>query len=231
MASESTNRTTTTSGSASPQVTATVNKLAQGIGNAYTPGASSYVAPSSTTTGGWQNSLTAANNPNFTSGIAGALSSYGNRAAGNELGLNDPLYAQQRQNMTDDVLTDVNSIFTGSGRFGSGSHVGRATDQLVKSLNPIDIAQRTESYGRQSEAANMLPQLFAAGQLPSSIQQSVGASMDADAQAKEGGVWNYLNRATGTLSGAAGAAGTNTTTTTPTTPLWQSLLGLGVGLL
>jgi hypothetical protein len=226
----STNRTTTTSGSASPAVTATVNKLATGIGNAYTPGASSYVAPSSTTTGGWQNSLTAANNPNFSSGIAGALSSYGNRAAGNELGLNDPLYAQQRANMSDSVLTDVGNIFTGSGRFGSGSHVRTATDQLARSLNPIDIAQRTESYGRQSEAANMLPSLFAAGQLPSSIQQSVGASMDADKQAQEGGVWDYLNRAVATTGGAAGAAGTTQTTTTPTTPLWQSLLGLGVRL-
>lgn len=227
----STNRTTTTSGSASPQVTATVNKLAQGIGNAYTPGASSYVAPSSTTTGGWQNSLTAANNPNFTSGIAGALSSYGNRAAGNELGLNDPLYAQQRQNLTDDTLTGVNSIFTGSGRFGSGSHVGTASRGLANALGGLDLQQRTESYGRQSEAANMLPQLFAAGQLPSSIQQSVGASMDADKKAQEGGVWDYLNRATGTLSGAAGAAGTNTTTSTPTAPLWQQLLGVGLSFL
>lgn len=226
----STNRTTTTSGSASPQVTATVNKLAQGIGNAYTPGASSYVAPSSTTTGGWANSLTAANNPNFSSGIAGALSSYGNRAAGNELGLNDPLYAQQRQNLTDDTLSGVNSIFTGSGRFGSGSHVNTASRGLANALGGLDLQQRNESYGRQSEAANLLPSLFAAGQLPSSIQQSVGASMDADKQAQEGGVWDYLNRAVGTTTGAAGAAGTTQTTTQPTTPLWQSLLGLGVRL-
>jgi hypothetical protein len=102
---------------------------------------------------------------------------------------------------------------------------------LANALGGLDLQQRTESYGRQSEAANMLPQLFAAGQLPSSIQQSVGASMDADAQAKEGGVWDYLNRATGTLSGAAGAAGTNTTTSTPTAPLWQQLLGIGLGAL
>jgi hypothetical protein len=227
----STNKTTTTSGSASPQVTATVNTLAQGIGNAYQPGASSYVAPSSTTTGGWQNSLNAANNTGFNTGIAGALSSYGNRAAGNELGLNDPLYAQQRANLKDDVMTDVSSLFTGSGRFGSGSHVGAASEGLGKALGGLDLAQRTESYGRQSEAANMLPQLFAAGQLPSSIQQSVGASMDADKQAQEGGIWDYLNRATGTLTGAAGAAGTTQTTSTPTAPLWRQLLGLGLNLL
>ena len=227
----STNKTTTTSGSASPAVTATVNKLATGIGNAYTPGASSYVAPSSTTTGGWNSSLTAANNPAFSSGIAGALSSYGNRAAGNELGQNDPGYAALRAKLTDDTLSNVNSIFTGSGRFGSGSHVNSAASGLADSLAGLDYKQYGDSLARQSEAANMLPQLFAAGQLPSSIQQSVGASMDADKKAQEGGVWDYLNRATGTLSGAAGAAGTNTTTSTPTAPLWQQLLGVGLSFL
>lgn len=227
----STNRTTTTSGSASPAVTATVNKLAQGIGSAYTPGASSYVAPSSTTTGGWANSLTAANNPNFSTGIAGALSSYGNRAAGNELGQNDPGYAALRSKLTDDTLSNVNSIFTGSGRFGSGSHVNSAAEGLGDALAGLDYKQYGDSLARQSEAANLLPSLFAAGQLPSSIQQSVGASMDADKKAQEGGVWDYLNRATGTLSGAAGAAGTNTTTSTPTAPLWSQLLGLGLNLL
>jgi hypothetical protein len=227
----STNKTTTTSGSASPQVTATVNKLAKGISDAYHPGASSYVAPSSTTTGGWQNSLNAANNPNFASGIAGALSSFGNRAAGNELGQNDPGYAALRAKLTDDTLSNVNSIFTGSGRFGSGSHVNSAASGLADSLAGLDYKQYGDSLARQSEAANMLPQLFAAGQLPSSIQQSVGASMDADKKAQEAGVWDYLNRATGTVTGAAGAAGTSTTTSTPTAPLWQQLLGVGLSFL
>lgn len=227
----STNKTTTTSGSSSPQVTATVNKLAKGIGDAYTPGGSSYIAPSSTTTGGWNASLTAANNPNYSSGIAGALQSYGNRAAGNELGQNDPGYAALRAKLTDDTLSNVNSIFTGSGRFGSGSHVNSAASGLADSLAGLDYKQYSDSLARQSEAANMLPNLFAAGQLPSSIQQSVGASMDADAKAKESGIWDYLNRATGTLSGAAGAAGTTSTTSTPTTPLWQTLLGIGLGAL
>lgn len=224
----STNKTTTTSGSNSPAVTATINKLATGIGDAYHPGGSSYIAPSSTTTGGWNASLNAANNPAFNGGIAGALTSYGNRAAGNELGQNDPGYAALRAKIGQDTLTDVNSMFTGSGRFGSGSHVGAASEGLANALAGLDYKQYGDSLARQSEAANMLPQLFAANQLPSSIQQSVGASMDADKAAQESGVWDYLNRAVGTVSGAAGAAGTKSTTTTPTTPLWQTLLGLGV---
>lgn len=227
----STNKTTTSTGSASPAVTATVNKLATGIGNAYTPGGSTYIAPSANTTGGWSASLNAANNPAFSGGIAGALQSYGNRAGGNELGINDPLYAAQRARARDSIMTDTSALFTGSGRFGSGSHVSSAAEGLGNAYGALDLAQRNESYARQSEAANMLPQLFAAGQLPSSIQQSVGASQDADAAAKEGGVWDYLNRATGTVGGAAGAAGTNSTTSTPTTPLWQTLLGIGLGAL
>lgn len=227
----STNKTTTTSGSASPAVRSTVDKLAKGIGTLYQPGASSYVAPSANTTGGWASSLAAANNPAFSGGIAGALSSYGNRAAGNELGQNDPGYAALRAKLTDDTLSGVNSIFTGSGRFGSGSHVNSAAEGLGGALAGLDYKQYSDSLARQSEAANMLPSLFAAGQLPSSIQQSVGASQDADAAAQEAGKWNYLNRATGTLSGAAGAAGTNTTTSTPSPPLWQTLLGIGLGAL
>ena len=227
----STNKTTTTSGSNSPAVTATVNKLATGIGNAYQPGASSYVAPSSTTTGGWANSLSAANNNGFNSGIAGALTSYGNRAAGNELGQNDPGYLALRNKLQNDVTTGVNGSFNNSGLFGSDSNVKSLTSGLTDSLGALDYKQYSDSLGRQSEAANMLPQLFAAGQLPSSIQQSVGASMDADAQAKEGGIWDYLNRAVGTVSGAAGAAGTKSTTSTPTAPLWQTLLGAGLSFL
>lgn len=227
----STNKTTTTTGSNSPAVTATVNKLATGIGNAYQPGASSYVAPSANTTGGWAASLNAANNPAFASGIGGALSSYGNRAAGNEIGQNDPGYMALRNKLQNDVTTGVNSSFNNSGLFGSDSNVKSLASGLTDSLGALDYKQYSDSLARQSEAANMLPQLFAANQLPSSIQQSVGASQDANAKAQESGVWDYLNRATGTLSGAAGAAGTSTTTSTPTPPLWQTLLGIGLGAL
>lgn len=227
----STNKTTTTSGSASPAVTATVNKLATGIGNAYTPGASSYVAPSSTTTGGWQSSLAAANPNGYSSGIAGALQSYGNRAAGNELGQQDPGYLALRNKLQSDITQQTNSSFNNAGLFGSDDNRRTLAEGLATGVGGLDYKQYSDSLGRQSEAANMLPQLFAANQLPSSIQQSVGASMDADAQAKEGGVWDYLNRAVGTVSGAAGAAGTKSTTSTPTAPLWQTLLGIGLGAL
>lgn len=227
----STNTSSSSTGSSSPAVRATVDKLATGLGNLYTPGGSSYVAPSGVTTGGWSGALDAAGNQDFSSGIAGALTSYGNRAAGNELGLNDPLYAAQRARLTDDVMKTTNQAYNASGLFGADSNQGAAGRGLAEALGGLDLAQRSESYGRQAEAATMLPQLFSANLLPSSIQQSVGASMDADASAQEAGKWDYLNRAVGAASGTAGAAGTTTTTKTPTAPLWQTLLGLGLSAL
>jgi hypothetical protein len=227
----STNKTTSSTGSSSKAVQGAVDKLAGGLSSLYSPGGSSYVAPSSATTGGWAASLGAAENPAFSGGIAGALQSYGNRAAGNEIGQNDPGYATLRAKLADDTLTDVNSMFTTSGRFGSGSHVGTAAEGLGNALAGLDYRQYSDSLSRQAEAANMLPQIFAAGQLPSSIQQSVGASMDADAKARESGKWDYLSRATGALTGTAQTAGTTTTTSQPTAPLWSQLLGLGLAAL
>lgn len=220
---------TTSTGINNKALNDTVTKLSKGLGDLYKPGGTSYVAPGATTTGAWNSSLSAAGDPAYASGIAGAIGSYGNRAAGNELGVNDPLYAQQRERLSNDVLTGVNSIFTGSGRFGSGSHAKSAATGLADALGGLDLAQRTESYGRQAEAATMLPQLLSGGQLPSSIAASVGASQDADAQAKANGQIDYISRILGAVNGASGAAGTSTTTTTQP-DLFRTLLGGGLGL-
>lgn len=220
---------TTSTGINNAALNRTLTKVATGLGDLYQPGGSSYVAPSGTTTGGWQASLGAAGNPAFSGGISGALSSYGNRAAGNELGIDDPLYAAQRARLTNDVTKNVNSAFNNSGMFGSDSNIRTLTDALAEAQGGLDLQQRTESYGRQSEAANMLPQLFSAGQLPASIQQSVGASMDADASARQNGQIDYLNRILSPLTGASSAAGTSQTTTTQP-DLFRLLLGGGIGL-
>lgn len=227
----STNKTTTTSGVNNADLNNTISKVSKGISDAYVPGSSAYVAPSGATTGGWQGSLDAASNPAFSGGIAGALTSYGNRAAGGELGQNDPGYAALRAKLSNDVMTTTNNSFNNSGLFGSDSNQKAAASGLADSLGALDYKQYSDSLARQSEAANMLPQMFAAGQLPSSIQQSVGASMDADKKAQANGIWDRLNQVTGTISGAAGSAGTSQTTSTPTAPLWQQLLGLGISAL
>jgi len=227
----STQTTKSTSGPSNPDLNKLVSTLSKGIGTAYQPGGTTYVAPSANTTAGWGQALNAAGNQDYSGGLAGALQSYGNRAAGNELGINDPLYAAQRARLSDSVLTDVNSLFTGSGRFGSGSHVTNAVDSLTSALAPIDLAQRNESYGRQAEAAGMLGDLFQSSLLPSSITGAVGAAQDADAQARALGGIDYLGKFTSLLGSAAGASPQTTTTSQPSTPLWQSLLGLGIAAL
>lgn len=223
----STNTTTTRSGSKA--VNATVDKLAAGLGASYTPGQSLYQAPSANTTQGWQASLNAANNPAFSRGLAGAMTSFGNRAAGNELGSQDPGYATLRAKLENDVLRSTNTSFNQSGLFGSDSNQKAAASGLADSLGALDYKQYGDSLDRQSSAAAMLPQLFSAGQLPASIQQSVGAAQDADAAAKAAGPTDYLAKLSSILAGQSGAAGT--TTSQPTTPLWQTLLGLGISAL
>ena len=208
--------------SASPDVRQLVDTLAKGIKGQYSPTGSTYVAPSSTTQSGWSQALNAANNPGFSSDVAGALSSYGNRAAGNELGINDPLYAAQRARLTDNVMTETNSAFNGAGLFGSDQNQAAAARGLSEGLSAADLAQRTESYSRQAEAADKLGTLFNTSLLPSSVTGAIGGEMDADAQAKALGNIDYQKQFMNLLTGASGAAGTNTT---QNTPWWKAALG------
>lgn len=213
-----------TSKSASKNVNSAVDKLAGGVLGAYSPGKSLYQAPSAATTSGWASSLAAANNSDFTGGLQDALASYAKRAGGAEIGAEAPGFAALRAKLANDVTTNVNGAFNNSGLFGSDNNVQGLTSGLTDSLGALDYQQYNNSLDRQSEAAGMLPSLFSALQLPSSVQQSVGASQDADANARANGPTDYLQKLTGILAGQAGAAGT---TTTEKMPLWRAFLGAG----
>lgn len=218
------NTGSTQSKSSSAAVNKAVDTLAGGVSAAYSPGKSLYQNPSANTTGGWAASLQAANNPDYAGGLAGAIGSYGNRAAGNEIGVNAPGYAALRNKLQSDVTAGVNSSFNNSGLFGSDSNVRGLTEGLTSSLGGLDYQQYNDSLSRQAEAANILPTLFQGAQLPAGIQQSIGAAQDADAAAKAAGPTDYLAKLTGILSGNAASAGT---TTNSQTPLWKLLLGAG----
>jgi hypothetical protein len=222
------NTGSTKSKSSSAAVNKAVDKLAGGVSAAYSPGKSLYVNPSANTTGGWAASLQAANNPDYAGGLAGAIGSYGNRAGGNEIGVNAPGYAALRNKLQSDVTSGVNSSFNNSGLFGSDSNVRGLTEGLTSSLGGLDYQQYNDSLSRQAEAANILPTLFQGAQLPAGIQQSIGAAQDADAAAKAAGPTDYLAKLTSILSGTAASAGT---TTNSQTPLWKALLGIGAGAL
>lgn len=227
----STQKTTTTSGPTNPDVNSLVSNLSKGLNNLYTPGQNLVTGPGATTQGGWASSLAAANNPAFNSGISGAIGDFADVAAGNRFGTNDPGFAALRQRTIDDTLNSVNKSFSNANLFGSDANVRAASEGVGNAIAGLDYGNYQQDIARQQQASAILPQLFSAGQLPSSIQQSVGASQDAATQAGAKGKLSTLADYIAAAQGTYGGAGTTSTTSTPTTPLWQTLLGLGVSFL
>ena len=224
-----TQTSTSSTAPSNPDVTATTSTLAKGLGALATPGATTYTAPGSTTTGGQAASLAAANNPLYSNAVNGAIGSFGNIAAGNQFGTNDPGYAALRSKLSNDVLTSTNQSFNNSGLFGSDSNQRAAAQGLGNALGGLDYQNFQNDQQRQAQAAGLLPGLFSAAQLPSSVQQSVGASQDAANAAQAAGPTDFLAKLSSIASGNAAAGGTTQTNTQPGTPLWQTLLGAAVG--
>lgn len=226
-----TQTTTSTSGPTNPAVDATTTKLLTGLqgqmdkgtavfGQSLNPGAGQ------TTQNAWASTLGSANNPAYSSGVAGATADFADAAAGNQFGANDAYYAQK----SDDTLRDVNAMFTNSGRFGSGSHVGTATTALGNVNNENIAADRAW----QMQAAGALPSLYAAGMAPSGIMGAVGAEQDANALALRQGEndlfrrqndagWSTLGQSTSILAGNAGVGTQQQSQTTPAAPWWQQV--------
>lgn len=225
-----TQTSTSSTAPANKDVNATISALAKGIQSEYSPGKSLYTAPGTNTVAGQNASLTAANNPLYSSAINGAIGSFGNVAAGNAFGLDDPGYAALRAKVANDTLTQTNASFNNSGLFGSDSNQRAAAEGLGNALAGLDYGNYQSDIQRQQQAASILPGLFQAAQLPSSIQQSVGATQDAATAAEKAGPTDFLARLTQIAAGNAGAAGTTTTSTAPGTPWWQTALGAGIGL-
>ena len=196
----STQKTTTSTAPANKDVSATLSKLAKGISAEYTPGKSLYQPAGSTTQGSWAAGLEAANNPDYATGLAGALGSFGNRASGAEIGMNAPGYAAMRAAVGDDVLTSTNGAFNSSGLFGSDRNQEAAGRGLAEALGGLDYQNYRASIGDQERAATMLPQLFTAGQLPSAATGAIGAAQDANQQGIANGPTDYLAKMTSILS-------------------------------
>lgn len=229
-----------TSTSANPDVQPTVSKLMKGLQGAYDGGVkvfdqSLYPGVGDTTKNAWANTLEAVNNPGYSAAMNGAIADFGDVAAGNRFGLNDPGYAALRAKVGDDTLTDVNSIFTSSGRFGSGSHVKNATSELGNVYAGMDYQNHQNDIARQQQAAQMMPGLLQGAALPGTMQGAIGAAQDADALATRQGAndlfrrqndakWDALARSSSILSGTAGSGGTETS---QNIPWWAAAAGIG----
>lgn len=230
-----TETTTSTSGPTNPMVDYTTTKLLTGLSNQVdkgTPvfGQSLNPGAGKTTQDSWSAMLNASNNPAYSAGVKGATSDFARAAAGDDYGANDAYYKQ----LGDDTLRDVNSMFTSSGRFGSGSHVGTA----VGALGDVNNANIAADRQWQAQAAGMLPSMYSAGMAPAGVQAGVGAAQDANALAlrqaendlfrrQNDAGWSTLGQASSILAGTAGAGTQQQTTTQPTAPWWQAPLQIG----
>lgn len=229
-----------TTAPANPDVQPTVSKLMKGLQGAYDSGVkvfnqSLYPGVGDTTRNSWATTLNAANNPAYSQSVGGALADFGDVAAGNRFGMDDPGYAALRAKAADDTLTGVNALFTQSGRFGSGSHVRNATESLGNVLAGMDYQNFQNDIARQQAAAGMLPGLYEASLAPGMTQGAIGAAQDADALARRqaendlfrrqsDAPWDSLARASSILSGTASAGGS---TTSQEIPWWAAAAGLG----
>lgn len=225
------------SGPTNPQVDKTTTQLLTQLQGQVGKGTAVYdktlnPGAGATTQQSWASMLGAANNPAYSAGIKGATADFADAAAGNQYGANDPYYAK----LGDDTLRDVNAMFTKSGRFASGSHV----DTAVNALGDVNNANIAADRQWQSQAAGMLPDMYAAGLAPAGVQSGVGAAQDANALAlrqaendlfrrKNDAGWSTLGQATSILAGNAGAGTQQNSTTTPTAPWWQQALGYVAG--
>jgi len=230
--------------SASPAVRATVDKLATGVGNAYTAGPkvfnqSLYAGVGPTTQSAWANTLNAANNPAYASNISDTMASFGNIARGDYVQNGNPYAEQLLQKSNNDISSAVNAGLGSSGRLGSNLQIQGLSEAIGNNSNAFRSQQYETERDRQVQAAGLLPGLYQAGLQPSAIQGQVGAAQDADAQAALQGQADLFSRnanadtdllakLSSILAGNASAAGTNQTTQVP---WWQAgLAGItGIG--
>lgn len=211
-------KTVQTSTPSNPDVNPTISRLLQGVQGTY--GSTSAAGTPAAMTSGWASQLSAANNPDYASGVNGAIKDFADVAAGNRFGQDDPGYAAVRQGAIDDTLTNVNSSFLTDGRFGStvqGEAAGRGVSQTIAGL---DYGNQQQDIARQQAAAQMLPSMFAAGQSPGAVQTAVG-------QQQREAPWYNLGQASAIASGNYGAGGSTSTQTQPGAPWWQAPVAIG----
>lgn len=237
-----TQQTTSTTQSASPVVTATTDKLLNGLQGQVDKGTavfgqSLYPGISSTTQGGVNDLTNVSNNPSYTGALNGAIDEFGQIAQGNRFGMNDPGYATLRANAADDALKTTNNAFNASGRFGGGSNVVDANEGVTNAIAGLDYQNYQSDVARQQQALAALPQAYQGLMMPAQAKLQAGSILDANALATRQGDadlydrvnnngWNTYAKASSILAGTAGSAGQTTTNTSPATPWYQGLLGL-----
>lgn len=242
-----TQKTTSSTTSNSPAVSALTDKLANGVSGLVTQGSQVYNQPlytglSGTTTAGVNALAAAGNNPAYSQNLANTMNEFGAIASGQRFGQDAPGYANLRQGVIDDTLSATNSAFNASGRFAGGANVNAANRGVGQAVSALDYQNYQNDINRQQQAASALPGLYSASLAPAQTQLAAGSILDSDAlarrqadaqlfDAQQNRSWNDYARASSILNGTAQAAGSTTTNTQPKPNWLQGLLGVGLGFL
>jgi len=148
-------------------------------------------------------------------------------AAGDWLGGNQNPYREAGYQTTrDNIMKDVGDVFNSSGRFGGGSYVDRAVDQIATSENPQRAQDFENEWSRYLGANSALQGANATGLGYSGLLDSKAAEKTASDQ----DMWNRTNNAPfnhiaqylGALRGGDSANETNKPLS-----LWDILGGIG----
>ena len=186
---------TSSTGSTDPQVQATLDPLLQGVQAAQTKGPqvfnqSLYAGVGPTTTGAWTSALAAANNPDYASGVNGAIGAnnslisngglntgeQGNLTSANNLASQygamalDPASTQAGRNLINSITTGTNSSFNNSGLFGSDNNQTATALGLTQGLGNLQ-------QGYMAGQGTALQNAFGMGQQGISNQQAAAAAL------------------------------------------------------
>lgn len=170
----------------------------------------------------------------YSDAMGDTIGEFGAIASGQRMGAGDAGWNAAR----DRAMTDVGAMFTTSGRFGSGSHAGKAAEGLAG----VDLARLQGNEARQMGAASMLPGLYQGSQLPAQAQLVGGQIMDAHnlSRAQEAerlhdvtqnAGWNTLQRGGSIFAGTAPVSGTTQTTSQPWWKVGTGLAATAAGFM
>ena len=204
-----------------------------------------YAGQGSTTNNALSQMLSGSQNPQYGQAFQNTFNDVSNTAAGNKFGMNDPGYAELRNNLQNDVTTANLSAFNNSGLFGSDSNRSQLTKDLTSSLGGLDYQNFQSDIARQQAAQAAQAGAYQNTFLPQQTALGVGQMQDADRQAQLQAQYeqqtraaqaptDYLAKLSSLLAGNA-ATGGSTSTGSTTTPIQQPsplqlLLGGGLGL-
>jgi hypothetical protein len=238
---------TSSTAPANKDVNPTVSTLLKGVQQAYaaggsTPQYSQYAGVGSNTTQGWNNALTAANNPTFTAGAQDSLENTAATARGDFLNGSNPYFEGALSKSLGDVSTGVNAALGANGRYGGSPHVQALSQELGNVSTNARLGQYNQERQYQTQAQDRLGSIYQQTLAPSAAQMQVGSLQDANSQATLQGNYDLAQRQANVqtdllaklsaiLGGTAPYGGTNTTgvSSQPGASPFQQILGGAIG--